>query len=121
MPVPQIVLKETFARVQAKLDSNQQLAARNTRHEYLLRALVSCGMCRLSCTVRQIQAGYRYYQCRGRTDALRAAQGVPEGFLGGGRGVGGVGAQAGGPGPPRGTLLAQQRQLDAVAQQRLEL
>ncbi len=73
--VPQIVSEETFAQVQAKLDSNQQLAARNTRHEYLLRALASCGMCRLSCTVRQIQAGYRYYQCRGRTDALRAAQG----------------------------------------------
>jgi site-specific DNA recombinase len=46
--VPQIVSEETFARVQAKLDTNQQLAARNTRHEYLLRALVSCGMCRLS-------------------------------------------------------------------------
>ena len=73
--VPQIVSEETFAQVQAKLDTNQQLAARNTRHEYLLRALVSCGVCRLSCTVRQIQAGYRYYQCRGRTDALRAAQG----------------------------------------------
>jgi hypothetical protein len=61
--------------VQAKLDTNQQTAARNTRHEYLLRALVSCGMCRLSCTVRRTQAGYRYYQCRGRTDALRRAQG----------------------------------------------
>jgi site-specific DNA recombinase len=73
--VPQIVSEETFARVQAKLDSNQQTAARNTRHEYLLRALVSCGVCRLSCTVRQTQAGYRYYQCRGRTDALRRAQG----------------------------------------------
>src|SRR6266511_974953 len=75
VPVPQIVLEETFARVQAKLDSNQQLATRNTRHEYLLRALISCGACRLSCTVRQTQAGYRYYQCRGRTDALRRAQG----------------------------------------------
>jgi site-specific DNA recombinase len=32
--VPQIVSEETFARVQAKLDTNQQLAARNTRHEY---------------------------------------------------------------------------------------
>jgi site-specific DNA recombinase len=73
--VPQIVSEETFARVQAKLDTNQQTAARNTRHEYLLRALVSCGVCRLSCTVRQTQAGYRYYLCRGRTDALRRAQG----------------------------------------------
>jgi site-specific DNA recombinase len=59
VPVPQIVAEETFARVQAKLDTNQQTAARNTRHEYLLRALVSCGVCRRSCTVRQTQAGYR--------------------------------------------------------------
>ena len=75
VPVPQIVSEETFARVQAKLDTNQQSAARNTRHEYLLRALVSCGVCRLSCTVRRTQAGYRYYLCRGRTDALRVARG----------------------------------------------
>jgi site-specific DNA recombinase len=74
VPVPAIISEETFARVQAKLDTNQQTAARNTRHEYLLRALVSCGQCRLSCTVRQTQAGYRYYLCRGRTDALRAAR-----------------------------------------------
>ena len=75
VPVPQIVSEETFARVQAKLDTNQQTAARNTRHEHLLRALVSCGRCRLSCTVRRTQAGYRYYLCRGRTDALRVARG----------------------------------------------
>jgi site-specific DNA recombinase len=75
VPVPQIVSEETFAQVQAKLDTNQQSAARNTRHEYLLRALVSCGACRLSCTARQSRAGYRYYLCRGHTDALRAAQG----------------------------------------------
>ena len=73
--VPAIVSEETFARVQAKLDTNQQSAARNTRHEHLLRALVSCGWCRLSCTVRRTQAGYRYYLCRGRTDALRVARG----------------------------------------------
>jgi site-specific DNA recombinase len=75
VPVPAILSEETFARVQAKLDTNQQTAARNTRHQHLLRALVSCGVCRLSCTVRRTQAGYRYYLCRGRTDALRAAQG----------------------------------------------
>ncbi|HXQ56293.1 MAG TPA: recombinase family protein, partial [Actinomycetes bacterium] len=75
VPVPPIIAEETFAQVQAKLDTNQQSAARNTRHEYLLRALVSCGACRLSCTARQSRAGYRYYLCRGHTDALRAAQG----------------------------------------------
>jgi site-specific DNA recombinase len=75
VPVPPVVTEETFAQVQAKLDANQQCAARNTRHEYLLRALVSCGACRLSCTGRQVAKGYRYYLCRGRTDPLRAAQG----------------------------------------------
>jgi site-specific DNA recombinase len=75
VPVPPIVTEESFAQVQAKLDANQQGAARNTRHEYLLRALVSCGACRLACTGRQTGAGYRYYLCRGRTDPLRAAEG----------------------------------------------
>ena len=75
VPVPPIVSEDTFARVQAKLDANQQSAARNTRHEYLLRALVSCGTCRLSCGARQSAAGYRYHLCRGHTDALRTAQG----------------------------------------------
>ena len=75
VPVPPIVSEQTFAQVQAKLDANQQGAARNTRHEYLLRALVSCGQCRLSCGCRQTAAGYSYYLCHGRTDPLRAAQG----------------------------------------------
>src|SRR6266567_1330056 len=34
VPVPQIVSEETFAQVQAKLDTNQRTALRNTRHEY---------------------------------------------------------------------------------------
>jgi site-specific DNA recombinase len=75
VPVPPIGSEQTFAQVQAKLDANQQGAARNTRHEYLLRALISCGACRLGCTGRQTAAGYRYYLCRGRTDPLRVAQG----------------------------------------------
>ena len=75
VPVPPIISEQAFAQVQAKLDTNQQGAARNTRHEYLLRALISCGACRLGCTGRQTAAGYRYYLCRGRTDPLRVAQG----------------------------------------------
>jgi site-specific DNA recombinase len=75
VPVPPVVSEEVFAQVQAKLDTNQQTALRNTRHEYLLRALVSCGKCGLSCVVRQTPASYRYYLCRGRTDGLRAAHG----------------------------------------------
>jgi site-specific DNA recombinase len=75
VPVPPVVTEEAFAQVQAKLGANQQSAARNTRHEYLRRALVSCGACRLACTGRQSAAGYRYYLCRGGSDSLRAAQG----------------------------------------------
>src|SRR5512140_623983 len=75
VPVPPVVSAETFAQVQAKLDTNQQSAARNTHHEYLLRALVSCGACRLACTGRQTGAGYRYYLCRGRTAPLHAVDG----------------------------------------------
>jgi site-specific DNA recombinase len=57
VPVPVIVSEDIFAQVRAKLDVNQQGASRNTRHEYLLRTLVSCGACRLSCSVRQTGAG----------------------------------------------------------------
>src|SRR5436305_138810 len=47
VPVPAIVSEQTFAQVQAKLDATQQGAPRNTRHEYLLRALISFCACRL--------------------------------------------------------------------------
>jgi site-specific DNA recombinase len=74
--VPAIVLQETFDRVQDKLSLNQRMASRNnTSYSYLLRGLVSCGQCRLSATGRTQPHGYHYYICRGRTDALRAAQG----------------------------------------------
>jgi recombinase/recombinase-like zinc beta ribbon protein len=76
IPVPAIVSEETFAAVQARLARNTQMARRNnTTHEYLLRGLVRCGQCQLSCMGRTLPTGYHYYICRGRTDALRAAQG----------------------------------------------
>jgi site-specific DNA recombinase len=74
--VPAIISEETFAAAQARLSRNSQMARRhNTTHEYLLRGLVSCGQCQLACTGRSLPPGYHYYLCRGRTDALRAAQG----------------------------------------------
>ncbi|MFQ5796660.1 MAG: recombinase family protein [Candidatus Bipolaricaulia bacterium] len=76
IPVPALVTQEVFGQVQEKLAHNQQGAARNNkRHDYLLRALVSCGACKLSAIARTTAAGYAYYVCRGHTDALRAAQG----------------------------------------------
>ena len=76
IPVPAIVSQDTFDAAQARLDRNSQFARRNnTAHDYLLRGLVSCGQCLLACTGRTLHPGYHYYLCRGRTDALRAAQG----------------------------------------------
>ncbi len=59
--VPAIVSQEQFDLVQAKLSHNQQFARRNnTAYPYLLRALVSCGTCRLGCVGRSSRGGYAY-------------------------------------------------------------
>ena len=64
--IPAIISQTVYDQVQAKLAHNQQFARRNnTAHDYLLRALVSCGVCQLACTGRG-QAQYRYYVCRGK-------------------------------------------------------
>jgi len=75
--VPAVVPQNVFDQVQAKLSLNQQKAPRNNKaHPYLLRGLVSCGMCRLSAHARTLHSDkYHYYVCKGRTDALRTAPG----------------------------------------------
>jgi site-specific DNA recombinase len=76
IPVPAIVSQETFDAVQQRLARNVQMARRNnTVHEYLLRGLVSCAQCWLTCSGQTRPPGYHYYVCQGRTDTLRAAQG----------------------------------------------
>ncbi|MDX2030716.1 MAG: recombinase family protein [Blastocatellia bacterium] len=51
--VPAIITQEMFAAAQERLKHNKQMASRhNTKHQYLLRGLVSCGRCLLSCTAR---------------------------------------------------------------------
>ncbi|MFZ0257290.1 MAG: recombinase family protein, partial [Gammaproteobacteria bacterium] len=70
-----IVSQEQFDQVQSKLRLNQQLAGRNNKaHTYLLRALVSCGVCQLSCIARTVQSGYGYYVCRGKLDPIHSCQ-----------------------------------------------
>jgi site-specific DNA recombinase len=76
VPVPALVSQDVFDQVQDKLAHNQQCARRhNTHYQYLLRALVSCGACRLGTTARTGPAELSYYVCHGRSNALRAAQG----------------------------------------------
>ena len=73
--VPAIISTEIFDLAQNRLGQNKQSARRNnTSFDYLLRGLVSCAQCRLSCTGRSSDSGYAYYRCRGRTDILRVAK-----------------------------------------------
>jgi site-specific DNA recombinase len=77
IPVPAIISPTIFEAAQRRLERNVQMARRhNTAHEYLLRGLVSCGQCRLTCAGRTLTPGYHSYVCQGRTDSLRAARGA---------------------------------------------
>ncbi len=62
--IPAIISQEQFDLVQNKLSQNQKWAKRNNKsQQYLLRALVSCGVCKGSCFART-QAQHGYYCCR---------------------------------------------------------
>jgi site-specific DNA recombinase len=68
--VPAIVTEEEFARVAAKLAQNRLLAKRNNKtHNYLLRAMVSCGWCKQACSGRCLPSGNSYYLCPSRVRA----------------------------------------------------
>lgn len=65
--VPAVVSQAHFDEVQAKLATNQSFARRNnTAHQYLLRALVSCGHCGLASTARATNGRNFYYLCNGK-------------------------------------------------------
>ena len=69
VPVPALVTAEQFDLVARRLAANQRAARRSTTHPYLLRGLISCGVCRLSCsgvTRTATDTRYRYYRCRGK-------------------------------------------------------
>ncbi|GHO42240.1 recombinase family protein [Ktedonospora formicarum] len=73
--VPVIVRQEHVEQVQARLAHNQQFARRNnTAHEYLLRALVSCGTCHLACIGRSSHPGYAYSICRGKSHTVASCR-----------------------------------------------
>ncbi|MDP9314426.1 MAG: recombinase family protein [Chloroflexota bacterium] len=64
--IPAVITQEQFDAVQAKLAHNQQFARRNnTAHAYLLRAMVSCGLCQRACLART-NGSNAYYVCRGK-------------------------------------------------------
>ena len=66
IPVPPVLDRDLFSRVQAKLKANFELAPRNKKHEYLLSGALWC-----SCGARRTGSGARggknlYYTCIGR-------------------------------------------------------
>ena len=76
--VPALVTTEQLAQAQAKLAQNRAFARRhNTRHQYLLRALVSCGLCRSGCLCRTLRPGYGYYICRAKGDPITSGHETP--------------------------------------------
>ncbi len=69
--IPPIVSQEQFDQVQARLASNRRFAQRNNKAQpYLLRGLVSCGLCGLACLARATTHRQRYYSCTGKLPAL---------------------------------------------------
>lgn len=72
--IPAIVTPEQFDQGQAKLARNRQFARRNnTAHGYLLRALVSCGLCQTACRGRT-SAGHSYSTCRGKAHPVQSCR-----------------------------------------------
>ena len=57
---PAIVEEEIFELAHKRLEKNRQLAARNTKHEYLLRGLICCKSCGSS---MMIDTRGGYYMC----------------------------------------------------------
>jgi site-specific DNA recombinase len=73
--IPPIVSQEQFDLIQAKLKQNQSYASRNNKaHQYLLRAMVSCGLCQLACLGRCTDTGHQYYACKGKLSLLQSAR-----------------------------------------------
>lgn len=65
--VPVLIDAATWGQAQARKEQNKLMAARNTQHDYLLRARLTCGRCGASVSTQAIpyppNAPYLYYRC----------------------------------------------------------
>lgn len=72
--VPPIISRELFERVQALRPLRQTQSSRNnTRHDYLLRARVSCAGCGVAATGRR-DGQHTYYVCNGRQSRVSSGR-----------------------------------------------
>jgi site-specific DNA recombinase len=73
--IPAIISPQQYQIVQRKLAHNKAQASRNNKQQpYLLRAMVSCGQCRLAVTGRLSDLKHAYYRCNGRKDLFYSRQ-----------------------------------------------
>ena len=73
--VPAIVTQEQFDLVAEKLSHNRTFAGRNNKkNTYLLRAMVSCGRCELSCMALTKEGKYKYYICAGKNKQVHSGR-----------------------------------------------
>ncbi|MGI6093618.1 MAG: recombinase family protein [Veillonellaceae bacterium] len=69
--IPPIVSKDLWDKVQQQLQMNKRLAKRNTKHDYLLKGLLICGVCGRKMTASSRKGprknvpdkAYYYYSC----------------------------------------------------------
>ena len=81
--IPAIINQEQFDLAQTRLAKNQSFAKRNNKsNDYLLRALVSCGLCQSACTARHLKSGHNYYVCSAKANPIhsRKAEKCPSRF-----------------------------------------
>jgi site-specific DNA recombinase len=70
--IPALVNQQQFDLAREKLAHNQSFARRNNKvNQYLLRAMVSCGRCKLACQARKLQPDNRYYICTGKARSIQ--------------------------------------------------
>ena len=66
--IPQIITRDQWQRVQARLDRNKELQPRNTQGVYPLQGILRCGDCRSAMSVQTKNFVYgHYYPNRRRT------------------------------------------------------
>jgi site-specific DNA recombinase len=80
IPVPAVIDEETAARAQAQLARNARLSWRHTpKYSYLLRCLLTCGVCGLAMfgvcyKATATQPERRYYKCHGKDPVMSARE-----------------------------------------------